>query len=59
MKNYRVILADDHKDNKFLMVVKGDGNKAMNNCYEITDDRLKTVAKELIHILEHSSVEDE
>lgn len=59
MKNYRFILADDHKGNKFLMVVKGDGNKAMNNRYEITDDRFKSVAKKLIHILEHSSVEDE
>lgn len=55
--NYKVYLADDHQGNKFLLVLKGNGNKAIEHGHEvkITDSRFNDTKQELINILENTA----
>lgn len=55
--NYKFILADDHKGNKVLAVIKGELSiKLVSNAKTITDTRFNAVAEELKKIIDSASV---
>lgn len=55
--NYKFILADDHKDNKALAVIKGElSTKLVSNAKAITDTRFNAVADQLKKIIDSASV---
>ena len=55
--NYKLILADDHKGNKVLAVIKGEmSTELVSNAKTITDTRFNAVADQLKKIIDSSSV---
>lgn len=55
--NYKFILADDHKGNKALVVIKGHlSNKLVDNAKTITDPRFNAIAGQLKKIIDSASV---
>lgn len=54
--DYKVYAVDDHQGNKFLLVSKGNWNKAIENGrgIKITDSRFNNIKQRLINILEHT-----
>ncbi|MBD8085421.1 hypothetical protein HUK45_04020 [Limosilactobacillus sp. c9Ua_26_M] len=55
--NYKFILADDHKGNKALVVIKGElSTKLVSNAKTITDTRFNAVADQLKKIIDSASV---
>lgn len=58
-KNYEFILADDHKGNKALVVIKDKLSMELATQAKVVDDnRFKDVARQLKHIIDSSSVID-
>lgn len=58
-KNYEFILADDHKENKALVVIKDKLSMELATQAKVVDDnRFKDVARQLKHIIDSSSVID-
>lgn len=56
-KKYEFILADDHKGNKALVVIKGKLSMELaTQAKVVDDDRFKDVAQQLKHIIDSSSV---
>lgn len=57
--NYKFMLADDHKGNKVLAVIKGDFTADLVSQAKIIDDsRFKDTADQLKHIIDASSVKE-
>lgn len=57
--NYKFILADDHKGNKVLTVIKGEFSSSLVSQAKIIDDsRFKNTAEQLKHIIDASSVKE-
>lgn len=55
--NYKFILADDHKGNKVLAVIKGKlSMELVTHAKVVDDDRFKDVAQQLKHIIDSASV---
>lgn len=55
--NYKFILADDHKGNKALVVIKGTWTNDLVNSSKVVDDsRFKDVAQQLKYIIDSASV---
>lgn len=55
--NYKFILADDHKGNKVLAVVKGKlSTELVSHAKTITDTRFNAVADQLKKIIDSASV---
>ncbi|WP_431814552.1 hypothetical protein [Limosilactobacillus portuensis] len=55
--NYKFILADDHKGNKALVVIKGElSTDLVGNAKTITDTRFNAVADQLKKIIDSVSV---
>lgn len=55
--NYKFILADDHKGNKVLAVIKGElSTELVSNAKTITDTRFNAVADQLKKIIDSVSV---
>lgn len=58
--NYRFILADDHKGNKVLAVIKGElSTELVKSAGLITDKRFNHVARQLKRIVNSASVADD
>lgn len=58
-KNYEFILADDHKGNKALVVIKGKLSMELATQAKVVDDnRFKDVAQQIKHIIDSSNVID-
>ena len=57
--NYKFMLADDHKGNKVLVVIKGDFTTDLVSRAKIIDDsRFKDTAEQLKRIIDASSVKE-
>ncbi|QZN93543.1 hypothetical protein KZE55_03050 [Limosilactobacillus panis] len=57
--NYKFMLADDHKGNKILAIIKGDFTADLVSQAKIIDDsRFKDTADQLKHIIDTSSVKE-
>ena len=57
--NYKFILADDHKGNKVLAVIKGEFSSSLVSQAKIIDDsRFKDTAEQLKSIINASSVKE-
>ena len=57
--NYKFILADDHKGNKVLTVIKGEFSSSLVSQAKIIDDsRFKNTAEQLKRIIDASSVKE-
>lgn len=57
--NYKFMLADDHKGNKVLAVIKGDFTADLVSQAKIIDDsRFKDTAEQLKRIIDASSVKE-
>lgn len=57
--NYTFMLADDHKGNKVLAVIKGEFTADLVNQATIIDDsRFKDTAEQLKRIIDASSVKE-
>lgn len=57
--NYKFMLADDHKGNKVLAVIKGDFTADLVSRTKIIDDsRFKDTADQLKRIIDASSVKE-
>lgn len=57
--NYTFMLADDHKGNKVLAVIKGEFSSNLVNQAKIIDDsRFKDTAEQLKRIIDASSVKE-
>ena len=55
--NYKFILADDHKGNKVLAVIKGElSTELVSHAKAITDTRFNVVANQLKKIIDSASV---
>ena len=55
--NYKFILADDHKGNKVLAVIKGElSTELVSHAKAITDTRFNVVADQLKKIIDSASV---
>ena len=55
--NYKFILADDHKGNKVLAVIKGEmSTELVSNAKTITDTRFNAVTDQLKKIIDSASV---
>lgn len=55
--NYQFILADDHKGNKVLAVIKGElSTELVSNAKVVTDTRFNAVAEQLKKIIDSASV---
>ena len=55
--NYKFILADDHKGNKVLTVIKGElSTELVSNAKTITDTRFNAVTDQLKKIIDSASV---
>ncbi len=55
--NYKFILADDHKGNKVLAVIKGKlSTELVSHAKTITDTRFNAVADQLKKIIDSASV---
>lgn len=55
--NYKFILANDHKGNKVLAVIKGElSTKLVSNAKTITDTSFNAVADQLKKIIDSVSV---
>ena len=55
--NYKFILADDHKGNKVLAVIKGEmSTELVSNAKTITDTRFNAVVDQLKKIIDSASV---
>ena len=55
--NYKFILADDHKGNKVLAVIKGElSTELVSHAKAITDTRFNVVADQLKEIIDSASV---
>lgn len=55
--NYKFILADDHKGNKALAVIKGKlSTELVSHAKTITDTRFNAVADQLKKIIDSASV---
>ncbi|HIX35597.1 MAG TPA: hypothetical protein H9856_04265 [Candidatus Limosilactobacillus merdigallinarum] len=57
--NYQFLLADDHKGNKVLAVIKGElSMELVKSTRLITDKRFNHLAQQLKKIIDSSSVTD-
>lgn len=57
--NYKFMLADDHKGNKVLAVIKGEFSSSLVSQAKIIDDsRFKNTAEQLKRIIDASSVKE-
>ena len=57
--NYKFMLADDHKVNKVLAVIKGEFSSSLVSQAKIIDDsRFKDTAEQLKRIIDASSVKE-
>lgn len=55
--NYQFILADDHKGNKVLAIIKGKlSTELVSHAKTITDTRFNAVADQLKKIIDSASV---
>lgn len=55
--NYKFILADDHKGNKALAIIKGKlSTELVSHANTITDTRFNAVADQLKKIIDSASV---
>ena len=55
--NYKFMLADDHKGNKALVVIKGNQtNELIEQLKEIDDSRFIKTAQQLQKIIDSSSI---
>ena len=55
--NYKFILADDHKGNKVLAVIKGElSTELVSHAKAITDTRFNIVADQLKKIIDSASI---
>ena len=57
--NYQFLLADDHKGNKVLAVIKGElSMELVKSTRLITDEQFNPLAQQLKKIIDSSSVTD-
>lgn len=57
--NYKFMLADDHKGNKVLAVIKGEFSSSLVSQTKIIDaSRFKNTAEQLKRIIDASSVKE-
>lgn len=58
--NYQFLLADDHKGNKVLAVIKGEfSTELVKSTRLITDKRFNQAARQLKRIVDAASVADD
>lgn len=59
-ENYQFLLADDHKGNKVLAVIKGElSTELVKSTRLITDKRFNQAARQLKRIVDAASVADD